>query len=169
VAVVQLVLMYWATGLQKVSVHWTPLGDCSALYEIMQQPTWQRWDMAWLAWVYPLTQAATLGIWLWEIGSPLLLVWFWLCQPRRTGRLAALARRLPIRGLFVVVGVGMHLTLALFMSIGFFSGLSMAFYVCLFRPEEWSMLWRWICGYLPAPVREWALPLQAVGIRPAHE
>src|SRR5262249_6409716 len=64
-AVYQLVLVYWATGVQKLSAHWTPGGEFSALYYILQEPSWQRFDMSWLAWVYPLTQAATALTWFW--------------------------------------------------------------------------------------------------------
>ena len=37
--ILQLVVMYWSTGLQKVSVYWFPAGSYSALYYILQQPT----------------------------------------------------------------------------------------------------------------------------------
>src|SRR5262249_39413460 len=57
--VYQMVLVYWSTGMHKVSGAWTPAGGFSALYYILQEPTWRRWNMSWLAWVYPATQAAT--------------------------------------------------------------------------------------------------------------
>ena len=58
-AIYQIVLVYWSTGMHKVSRSWTPADGFSALYYILQEPTWQRWDMSWLAHVYPLTQCAT--------------------------------------------------------------------------------------------------------------
>ena len=54
----QIVLFYWAAGLHKVSVYWTPADGYSALYYIMQRPGWVRWDMSWLADVYPLTRTS---------------------------------------------------------------------------------------------------------------
>jgi len=68
-----LLLVYWTTGLQKLSHHWVPGGDLAALYYILQQPSWHRGDMSWLAHVFPLTQVMTLTTWLWEVSMP---VWF---------------------------------------------------------------------------------------------
>ncbi|MEM6928356.1 MAG: hypothetical protein AAF602_15590, partial [Myxococcota bacterium] len=73
-AVWQLVLMYGSTGLQKVSAYWVPGGESSALYYILQQPSWHRVDMAWVAWVFPLTQLATTVTWFWEVCSPLWIL-----------------------------------------------------------------------------------------------
>src|SRR5262245_3628865 len=73
----QIVLVYWATGMQKVSLAWTPLGDGSALYYILQEPVWQRTDMTWIAHIYPLIQFLTIATWLWEVTAPLVLLAFW--------------------------------------------------------------------------------------------
>jgi len=45
-------------GVQKLGITWMPAGDYAAIYYILQIPSWQRWDMNWLAWVFPLTQVA---------------------------------------------------------------------------------------------------------------
>ncbi|MCP4502203.1 MAG: HTTM domain-containing protein [Deltaproteobacteria bacterium] len=37
-----LALMYGTTGIQKVSIYWTPAGGYSALYYILQQPSWHN-------------------------------------------------------------------------------------------------------------------------------
>src|SRR5262249_22515372 len=73
-AVLQLVAMYWSTGVQKVSVYWFPAGSYSALYYILQQPTWQRFSMSWAARIYPITQVATAVTWIWEVSAPALLL-----------------------------------------------------------------------------------------------
>ena len=135
----QLVLIYWSTGLHKVSAYWMPTGDFSALYYTLQQPTWQRWDMSWLAWVYPLTQVATALTWFWEVTAPLLLLALWYRSTReRPGRLRALFNRIDYRRLFVAVGVTMHLLVFVFMEVGPFTWVTLAFYPCLYRPEEWG-------------------------------
>ncbi len=139
----QMVLVYWSTGMQKLSVYWTPAGEFSALYYILQEPCWQRWDMNWLAWVYPVTQASTAITWIWEITSPLLLLALWYRGTReRPGRLRAFFNWIHFREVFVIVGVTLHLLILIFMALGPFSWVSLAYYICLFRPEEWSAFGR---------------------------
>jgi hypothetical protein len=131
----QLVLVYWSTGAQKVSNYWTPFGGFSALYYILQQPTWHRADMAWVAWIYPLTQVMTAMVWLFELSAPLLLVGLW-ARRWPEGRLSNLARRLPLRGMFAVFGVGMHLGIEALMNVGPFSFISISYYLALLWPSE---------------------------------
>ncbi len=137
-AVYQIVLVYWSTGMHKLSRAWTPADGFSALYYILQEPTWQRWDMTWLAHVYPLTQVATATTWIWELTAPLLLLVLWYRRTRqRPGRLRALCNRLPLRGAWVAVGVAMHLGILIFMDVGPFSLVALSYYFCLFHPDEW--------------------------------
>jgi hypothetical protein len=145
VAIFQMVLIYWCTGLQKLSVSWAPGGDFSALYYILQQPTWQRADMSWLASCYPLTQIATAVTWTWEVTSPLLLVALWFRATReQPGWLRALVNRINFRRLFVVLGVAMHLGIVVFLEVGPFSWIMLTFYLCLYDPEEWKVLGAWL-------------------------
>jgi hypothetical protein len=140
-AIYQIVLVYWSTGMHKLSRSWVPGGGFSALYYILQEPTWQRWDMSWLAHVYPLTQIATATTWLWEMTAPLLLLVLWYRRTRqRPGRLRALCNRLPLRGLWVTVGVMMHLGILLLMNVGPFSVVALSYYTCLFHPDEWRRI-----------------------------
>jgi hypothetical protein len=140
-AVYQIVLVYWSTGMHKLSRAWTPADGFSALYYILQEPTWQRWDMTWLAHVYPLTQFATATTWLWEVTAPLLLLVLWYRRTRdRPGRLRALCNRLPLRGLWVAAGVSMHVGILLLMDVGPFSLAALSYYPCLFHPDEWHWL-----------------------------
>ncbi len=134
----QLVLLYGATGLQKVSAHWVPGGDLGALYYILQQPAWMRRDLPWLVDVYGLTQLATLGTWLFEVGSPLLLLAYWYRATRqRSGRLRALLNRLGFRTLFALAGISLHLGIHILMDIGPFSLITLAMYPALWHPDEW--------------------------------
>ena len=136
-AVGQLLLMYGSTGAHKVSSHWVPGGDLSALYYILQQPTWQRWDMRFVGKVYPLTQLATLSTWLFELGAPLLLLSFWYRRSRtRPGRLRALSNRLDPRVFFAIFGVCLHLGIMALMDVGPFSFITLSYYLCLFHPDE---------------------------------
>ncbi len=137
--VYQLVVVYASTGLQKVSDTWLPGGGWSAIYYTLQQPTWQRWDMHWLAWVYPLTQLLTFLTWCFEVGSPLLLLVLWYRRTSdRPGRIRAFINRRPVRGAFILVGIGLHLSIFTLMAVGPFTWLILPFYFCLFRGDEWA-------------------------------
>ena len=140
-AIYQLFLMYWTTGLQKVSAYWTPGGEFSALYYILLQPNWQRWDNHWVAWVYPLTQLGTAMTWLWEIGAPVLLVAFYYRYTAdRPGALRAWFNRVDVRMYYAAIGASFHLLVTVLMDIGPFSWASLAFYVCLVHPDEWGRM-----------------------------
>lgn len=135
--IAQLVVMYWSTGVQKVSVYWFPTGSYSALYYILQQPTWQRFSMTWAARVYPLTQVSSALTWLWEVTTPLLLlVYYYRHTADRGGRLRALANRRDLRKVWALVGVTLHLMILVAMDVGHFSQISLAFYFCLWHPTE---------------------------------
>jgi len=166
----QLVVMYTSTGLQKVSASWVPGGDSSALYYILQQPSWARGDFSWTAHVFPLTQAATLSVWIFEVGAPILLLFLWFRHTRdRPGRLRAACNRLDARSLFVAYGALMHIGIHVTMAVGPFSTVCLAMYACLFSGEEWAAAldrlpgWR---GRGPQPAREPATPPPAAPTPP---
>lgn len=140
-AAYQLVLMYCMTGVQKVSAYWVPGGDASALYYILQQPSWQRFDMSFMAWLYPLTQLGTLVTWFWEVLSPLwLLALWWSIRPESRTGVAAFANRIGLRWIFLGVGVVMHFAIFVTMEVGPFTYLSLGFYAAMVHPWEWRAL-----------------------------
>jgi|GEM_PF-378868 len=135
--VVQLVAMYFAAGLHKATVYWTPADGYSALYYILQSPRWARFEKPWLADVYPLLQFGTAVTWLWEVTAPLLLLALWYRRTGdRPGRLRRLFNRLPLRAAFVAVGLAMHLGIFALMDLGPFSFIALGSYWCLFRFGE---------------------------------
>jgi hypothetical protein len=135
----QLLLMYWTTGLQKVSAFWMPGGDFSALYYIFQQPSWHRFDMSWIAQFYWLTQVGTAVSWFWEVSAPLWLLALWYESTKeRGGRLRDLFCRWRIKWVYFAVGVFFHVLVLAVMEIGPFSLVSVAFYTCLLSPAEWQ-------------------------------
>lgn len=135
--VLQLVVMYASTALQKLSAYWTPGGDFSALYYILQQPTWQRFDMRWVGRFFPITQLATASTWLWELSAPLLGLSFWYRDTRdRPGRLRALFNRLDFRALYAGFGVALHLGIHALMEVGPFSFITLSYYLALIHPDE---------------------------------
>ncbi|MCH9681349.1 MAG: HTTM domain-containing protein [Deltaproteobacteria bacterium] len=135
--IVQLVVLYTATGLHKISLSWTPGGGFSALYYILQQPSWQHGDMTWLAHVYPVTQVGTAVTWIWELTWPLVLLALYVrSTAERGGRARRWFDRLRLRTVYAVIGLGIHLTIPLVMVVGPFSLVTLAYYPCLFRAEE---------------------------------
>lgn len=146
----QLFLMYWNTGLQKLSDSWVPGGRLDALWYILQQPTWQRAtiDPAVMLPLYPLTQLMTGLVWLFEQGAPLLLLAYWYRETRtRPGRLRALFNRLDFRSLYLLFGVGMHIGIEAMMEVGPFSLASLSLYFACFSPEEWQRVWQRVRRY----------------------
>ena len=139
IIMLQLLVMYCSTGLQKVSAHWTPVGGFSALYYILQQPTWARADIpvSFWGWTYPVLQLSTALVWVFEIGAPALLLVYWFrTTSDRPGRLRRWCNRFDLRWPFTVFGLGMHLLIGMLMVVGPFSPISMCFYVCLWTPDE---------------------------------
>ena len=153
-AILQLTVLYFGTGLSKISIHWTPAGGFSALYYILQQPSWQRTDMTWIASVYPLTQIGTAVTWLWELTWPALPLWLWLRRhPDRGGRLRRRFVRLPIRTVYVAVGVTMHVSAGALMVLGPFSAVTLAYYPCLFSAPQLAGALSHVARRRPAPAR----------------
>ncbi|MEM9727638.1 MAG: HTTM domain-containing protein [Myxococcota bacterium] len=136
-AVFQLVVVYTWTGLQKVSPTWSIDGDFSALYYVFLDPTWRRYDLDWTAYVFPLTQLATIVTWLFEVFAWLLLPFFYYRYTRdRPGRLRAAFNRWDLRIPFALTGLGLHMGIALLLNVGAFSWITLSYYVCLWTPGE---------------------------------
>ncbi len=135
----QMVLMYFTTGLQKVSAGWLPFGPMDALWYILQQPTWHRIDMRWLWPLFPLTQLGSAVTWLFELGAPLLLLAFWYRLTReRPGKARTWFNRVDFRTKFLLVGLALHLGIFLTMEVGPFLGTMLALYAACFSPAEWK-------------------------------
>ena len=146
-AIIQILLMYSSTGMQKVSIHWIPGGDFSALYYILQQPSWQRIEMLWLAPWFPVTQIATAIAWAFEVfATPLLLVsLWWRTTSAKAGRLRCWANRVDLRCWVLGVGVILHLGIFATLEVGAFSWIVLGFYLSFFHPDEWKCtVPRWI-------------------------
>ena len=78
---------------------------------------------------------------MWEATWWVVLWWMWLrLTEARGGRLRGLAARFDVRRLYALIGVVMHTALWLLMVLGPFSPITLAYYICLFRGEEWREL-----------------------------
>lgn len=139
-AVFQLLTTYTATGLQKLSPDWTPAGGFSALFTVFQDPTWRRFDLDWTATIYPVTQIATAVTWFFEVLAPLMLLVYYFRYTRdRPGglrRLRRLCNRRDLRVPYAFTGFMLHVGILVTMNVGPFSWVSLAYYICLWHPDE---------------------------------
>ncbi len=134
-----LVLIYAAAGLSKGGTRWFPWGGYGALYVILQDPSLAAHDFGWLGRPIPyfFTQVATAATYLWEVSAPVVvLAAHYRRTAERPGRLRRLVNRLPVRNVYVAVGVVFHLMLALSMQLGIFPFAMLALFPAFFRPEE---------------------------------
>jgi hypothetical protein len=138
VLVFQLVAIYTSTGLHKLSADWVPGGTHAALYWVFQDPTWNRFDLRELsARFYVLTQIGTAATWWWEVTSAgLLLVYWYRYTADRPGRIRAAMGRFDLRKPWAVIGVSLHLGILVLLNVGPFSFISLAYYLCLWTPDE---------------------------------
>lgn len=149
--VVQLIVMYTSTGVQKVSAYWVPGGDFSALYYILQMANFHYSDMSWVADYFLLTQIGTAVTWFWECSAPVLLLAVWASDGKRGGSVGRWMRRLRVREIYVVMGLIMHVSLFFLMELGPFGITSLAFYAALVHPSEWEALFDRFTGPRPLP------------------
>ena len=136
--VFQLVTIYTCTGLHKLSADWVPGGTHAALYWVFQDPTWNRFDLRELsARFYVLTQIGTAATWWWEVTSVLMLLVFWFRYTAdRPGRIRAAFNRFDLRKPWAAIGVALHFRILVLLNEGPFSLISLAYYLCLWRPDE---------------------------------
>jgi hypothetical protein len=140
----QLVILYGATGLQKMSHTWTPFGGYSALYWVLQDPTWRRFDTTFAASISPLLAIATAVTWHFEVFAPWLLLYYYAERTReRGGRFRRWFLRWDLRKPFAAAGVALHLGILVLLNVGPFSLISLAYYLALLRPSELERAFAW--------------------------
>jgi len=141
----QLVIIYCGAGLAKGGTYWYPWGGYRALYLTLQDPILAAADFRWLAQPLPylLTRVATAATHLWELGAPLVLVAaYYRRTADRPGRLRRWLNLLPVRDVYVALGVLFHLMLALSLRLGIFPFAMLACFPAFFRPEELARAWQ---------------------------
>ncbi|MBM4391325.1 MAG: hypothetical protein FJ090_09395 [Deltaproteobacteria bacterium] len=133
----QLVVMYDSTAWHKLSSGWVPWGSLDVLWYVLQQPTWHRFEMSWLAPLYPLTQLGTLMTWCFEHSSPLLVLAAWFRHTRaRAGWLRAQFNRVDFRLPFLAFGLVLHVLIEVTLEVGSFSLFTLGLYAACFSGEE---------------------------------
>lgn len=145
----QLLCMYGFTGLQKLGLSWTPFGGYSALYYVLNDPTWMRGDYGDLrAAAAPLSVFTALAVHFEQLAPLLLLHYYYRATREYPGKLRAWFLRHDARVAFTLVGVGMHVGILLLVDVGPFSLVTLAYYPCLWAPAELSLGWQALCGRL---------------------
>ncbi len=135
--VLQLLVMYLTAGLQKTGLPWTPMGDFSALYIVLKDPSIAAGPLPWLESLYPLTQVGTALTVLFELSALGVCGVYWLRWTHdRPGRLRAwVVRRRPHLA-WLGLGVVFHLGIAATMALGIFPWAILALYPAFLHPDE---------------------------------
>ncbi len=140
-----LALIYVSAGVVKLAAEWLPSGDFRAVYNVLLTAHWARADWAWLVGpLFPLTQVGTALTVLWE--STWFAVPLWLVARRGSGRWARRVARLPVRAVYLGIGVVLHGLLWAMANLGPFSPITLTWYAILFAPEEWKGAWHRIAA-----------------------
>jgi hypothetical protein len=149
--VVQLVWMYFSAATHKLQAPWTPLGGFSALYYVLLDPHFARFDFAWLRDFYPLTQIATAITMTFEWSAPfLLLAYHYEATRDRPGRLRKLMNRIRFRWVWLAVGVSFHVMLVATIRLGIFPFGMLALYAAFLKPRELAAVLRQVRSWRPA-------------------
>jgi hypothetical protein len=135
--IIQLIILYFTAGIQKVASSWTPFGGWSALYIAMRDPAFAMGALPWLDDLYPATQILTASTWLWEWMAPLLLLALYFRSTRqRSGRLRAVMNRLSFRSTYLLIGAMFHVGTSLTLQLGIFPWAVLSIYPACFHPDE---------------------------------
>ena len=135
----QLLVVYTATGLHKLSADWVPGGGSLALYWVLHDPTWPNFDLreAAAGWMLPLLRLGTLVAWFFEVTAVgMLAVFYWRDTADRGGRIRRWANRWDLRIGFALVGITLHVGILVLLNVGPFSWISLCYYVLLWTPDE---------------------------------
>lgn len=135
--VAQLFILYFSAGTQKVALSWLPMGDWSALYIVLRDPSFSVLSDATLNQFYWVTQLGTLTTWVWEWMTP-LAAYAWWCRATRTKRgwLRSTLNTHNFWHRWVLVGMSFHIGTMLFMRLGMFPFGLLALYPAFFHPDE---------------------------------
>lgn len=150
--VVQVVVLYFMAGVQKVSSTWLP-PDWSALWIAMHDPHFARGEWPWMEAAWPLTRLATAATWAWEWSAPLILLCYWFrddwfrddrCRDDavRPGRLRAWFNRHHVLAWWLLIGALFHLGTHLSLRLGIFPFAVLSLYPAFVHPDAWGALRR---------------------------
>jgi hypothetical protein len=133
----QLVWVYFSSGMNKTSAAWGPHGGFTALGNALLDPVNGRLDPELVVAVYPLTRAATALTMLFELTALLYLVaLYFAATPERAGRARIWSNRLRLRWVWIGLGVSFQIGIAIGLTLGAFPYGMLALYPVLLLPHE---------------------------------
>ena len=139
--VAQMLILYGSAGVKKVGLSWTPIGDLSAIYITLSDPSFGLVEASTLDRFYWATQLTTAATWTWEWLTPLAAFAWWCRATRdRSGRIRSFLNRTEFWRRWVTIGVVFHIGTILTMRLGMFPFGTLALYPAFFHPNEWR---RW--------------------------
>lgn len=143
--ILQLAVIYQISGVSKFAGTWWPAENFSAIYYVLENPIYSRWDIDWGGALFPLTQAASILTLVFEWSAWLLPVAFWYrFTSDRPGRLRALFNRIDVRLVYAFGGFALHIGIEVLMSLGSFAIAMLALYPVFIHPDEWARVAQWV-------------------------
>lgn len=159
--VLQICWIYFSAGFHKRG-DWWPWQGSSALWRILHDPHFARFDLAGWEWTYPLTQLGTLGTMFFELTPPIfILALYYRRFPQRAGRIGGFLNRMRFRDLWLTLGVTFHVGLIFTMRLGIFPLGVLAIYPAFFFPDEVLGFARKVRSKLPFGKKKKAEPAPA--------
>ncbi len=143
-AVWQVVTMYVSTALAKGGSTWN--WPFEAVFRAFLRSTYARWNeyQAGLAVdLYHFTRLGTFVAWWWEVSFFILGLWYLARNGWLGEQLHESANRYDLRVPWLAIGLWTHMLLWVLMDLGWFTGFTLAFYILLYRPEEWEEVLPW--------------------------
>lgn len=141
--VLQLVVMYFAAGVNKFADPWWPWGGYSALYLILNDWAFARFRFGWMVDqpFYFLTQVGTAVTVFFQITYPIVL-WHYFPPGRSPGRFRRFLERWQVHWIWIGVGAFFHVAIAATMALGIFPWGMMVLYLAYLHPSELDTLVR---------------------------
>ena len=136
--ILQLVVVYGFAGFQKTGLDWTPMGEFSALYIVLQDPAIALFDHSrWTSNLYLGTQVATAMTMLFEVSAPLLLlVYHFRTTPEKGGRVRKWVLAHNPHYWWMGFGACLHIGIACTMALGIFPWAILGLYLAFLHPDE---------------------------------
>lgn len=143
--ILQLVVMYFGAGIQKVGLTWWPMGHYAALYFALQDPAVAAFDFSWIRNppFFQLTQLGTAVTMVFQWSYPVVLLFYWWRRhPDRAGRFGRWAIGWRLEWVWIGIGGIFHFGLAVSMNLGIFPWAMLALYPVWIEPHEWLSIFR---------------------------
>ncbi len=136
--VAQLAWVYFSAGINKTHPSWLPfpIGQSDALYFVLLDPHFARFDFSFINSVVPLTQLGTFATVAFELTAPLFVFTLYCRRFPGDGRLRRALTRVRFRELWMLVGASFHLLLVVTLRLGIFPFGMLACYPAFARGED---------------------------------